>query len=67
MKLFDDELYRVFIVDVDEDTESGEVLYFVQYEDGDEKNLDAIDCKIAVEYHLKIESEEIKEREIVNR
>ena len=63
-KLFDGELYRVFTVDVDEDAESGDVLYFVQYKDGDEEDLDAIECKIAVEYHRKIESGEIKEWEI---
>ena len=61
VKVFDDELYRVFIVDVDEDVDNGDVLYFVQYEDGDEEDLDVVECKIVVEHHHKIESGEIKE------
>ena len=38
VNIFDGELYRGFIVGVDEDTDNGGVLYFVQYEDGDEED-----------------------------
>ena len=36
----------------------------VQYEDGDEEDLDAVECRIAVEYRRKIDSGEINEWEI---
>ena len=35
-----------------------------QYEDGDGGDFNAVECKMAVEYRDKIESGEIKEREI---
>ena len=63
-KDFNGELYRGCIVDVDEDVDSGGVLYSVQYEDGDGEDLNATECKMAVEYRDKIESGEIKEWEI---
>ena len=63
-KLFYGELHRGFIVDVDEDADNGDVLYSVQYEDGDEEDLDVVECKMAVEYHRKIESGEINEWKI---
>ena len=61
MKVFDGDLYRGFIVDVDEDVDDGDVLYSVQYEDGDEEDLDTVECRIAVEYRRKIDSGEINE------
>ena len=44
--------YRGVIVDVDEDVDDGDVLYCtlpVQYEDGDEEDLDTVECRIAVQ------------------
>ena len=61
MKVFDGEIYRVFIVDVDENVDNGVVLYSVQYEYGDEEDLDVVECRIAVDYRHKIDSGEINE------
>ena len=49
------------LVDVDEDTDNGDVLYSVQYEDGDGEDLSVTECKMVVKYRYKIESGEIKE------
>ena len=63
-KDFNGELYHGCIVGVDEDADSGGILYSVQYEDGDGEDLNEAECKMAVEYRNKIESGEIKEWEI---
>ena len=42
-KDFNGELYRGYIVDVEEDTDNGGVLYSVQYEDGDGEDLSVTD------------------------
>ena len=64
MNVFDGDIYRGFIVDVNEDVHDGGVLYSVQYESGDEEDLDEVECRIAVEYRRKIDSGEINEWEI---
>ena len=63
-KVFDGEIYRDFIVDVNEGVDDGGVLYSVQYEDSDEEDLDTVECRIVVKYCRKIDSGEINEWEI---
>ena len=63
-KDFDGAVYRGFIVDVDEEEGTKQILYRIQYEDGDHEDLGVNDCRNAVEYYNKLESGEIKEWEI---
>ena len=50
--MFSGKLYRGFIVDVDEDSE-GDVLYSVQYEDGDGEDPNQKGCVEAVTLYEK--------------
>ena len=63
-KMFFDKLYRGFVVDVDEESVKGDVLYSVQYEDGDEEDLNQEECVEAVVLYNKLESGEIDEWEL---
>lgn len=63
-KMFGGELYRGFIVDVDEGSDAEGVLYSVQYEDGDEEDLNQKECVEAVDLYEKLESGEIDEWEL---
>ena len=43
-KVFHGELYREWIIDVDEDADGGDILYIIEYEDEDSEDLNAKDC-----------------------
>ena len=65
-KVFSGELYRGWIIDIDEDAEQGNVLYRVKYEDGDGEDLDAKDCVCAIKLYQDKENGVIDERTIGN-
>ena len=56
MKVFGGELYRGWIIDIDEDEDGGDVLYIIEYEDEDSEDLNAEDCASAVKLHQDIEN-----------
>ena len=60
-KVFDGELFRGVIVDVDEDEGDGTVLYHIKYEDDDQEDLSVKDCADAIKLHRQIENGEIDE------
>jgi len=63
-KMFHGELYRVFIVDVDEDTDNGGALYCVQYDDGDGDDLNEDECGNAIDLYKKLENGDVDEWEM---
>ena len=56
MKVFGGELYRGWIIDIDEDEDGGYILYIIEYEDEDSEDLNAKDCASAVKLHQDIEN-----------
>ena len=55
------ELFRGSIVDIDEDEGDGTVLYHIEYEDEDQKDLSSKDCSDAIKLHRQMENGEIDE------
>ena len=64
MKVFGGELYREWIIDVDEDDEQGDVIT-VKYEDGDGEDLDTKYCVCVIKMYQDIENGVIDEWTIV--
>ena len=65
-KVFDNELYRGFIVDIDSDEDDGTVLYKITYEDEDTEDMSPSACAAAVRLYDQIENGEIDEWTIGN-
>ena len=50
--------------DIDKDFEDGCTYYHVQYEDGDEEDMNENECRAAIDLYNKLDSGEINEWEI---